>query len=359
MRGNTFGRVFKIHTYGESHGPGIGVVIDGCPAGYTVNIDQIQQELDRRKPGQSALTTDRNETDQVQILSGLLDGITTGTPISMFIVNKDARSGDYKPLSHLYRPSHADYTWEQKFGLRDTRGGGRSSARETAARVAAGALAALILRQEDVSIHAWVSQVGPIVMPHQPDNITRADIDRHAVRCPDPDVAAQMDQYILQLKEAGDSTGGVIMTRIINCPPGWGEPVFDKLHADLGKAILSINACKGFEIGSGFAGVALRGSEHNDPFEETEGRVQTTSNHSGGIQGGISNGMPIEFRAAFKPVATIRKEQQTIDTSGQVIHFSGTGRHDPCVVPRAVPIVEAMTSLVLVDHFLRQKTSRR
>lgn len=359
MRGNTFGRIFRIHTYGESHGPGIGVVIDGCPAGYAVNIEEIQQELDRRKPGQSALTTDRNESDQVQIFSGLLDGITTGTPISMFIANKDARPGDYKPLSQLYRPSHADYTWEQKFGIRDARGGGRSSARETAARVAAGALAAILLRQVGVAVHAWVTQVGPIAMQQQPDLITRADIDRNAVRCPDPTVAFLMDQYILELKEAGDSTGGVIMARITGCPPGWGEPVFDKLHADLGKAILSINACKGFEIGSGFAGVALRGSEHNDPFEESEGRVRTTTNHSGGIQGGISNGMPIEFRAAFKPVATIRKEQQTIDMTGQSVQFAGTGRHDPCVVPRAVPIVEAMTNLVLVDHFLRQKTSQR
>jgi len=277
----------------------------------------------------------------------------------MFIANKDARPGDYKPLSQLYRPSHADYTWEQKFGIRDARGGGRSSARETAARVAAGALAAILLRQVGVAVHAWVTQVGPIAMQQQPDLITRANIDRNAVRCPDPTVASLMDQYILELKDAGDSTGGVIMARITGCPPGWGEPVFDKLHADLGKAILSINACKGFEIGSGFAGVALRGSEHNDPFEESEGRVWTTTNHSGGIQGGISNGMPIEFRAAFKPVATIRKEQQTIDMTGQSVQFAGTGRHDPCVVPRAVPIVEAMTSLVLVDHFLRQKTSQR
>lgn len=359
MRGNTFGRIFKIHTYGESHGLGIGVVIDGCPAGYEVSIDQIQQELDRRKPGQSAITTDRNESDQVQILSGLLDGITTGTPISMFIANKDARSADYKPLSNLYRPSHADFTWEQKFGIRDARGGGRSSARETAARVAAGALAAIILRHEGVHLNAWVSQVGPIAMARQPDTVTREIIDRYAVRCPDPEVASRMDKYILELKESGDSTGGVIMTRITGCPPGWGEPVFDKLHADLGKAILSINACKGFEIGSGFAGVTLRGSEHNDPFEESGGRIRTTTNHSGGIQGGISNGMPIEFRAAFKPVATIRKEQQTVDTAGQAVQFAGTGRHDPCVVPRAVPIVEAMTSLVLVDHFLRQKTSHR
>ncbi len=352
MRGNTFGRIFQIHTYGESHGAGIGVIVDGCPAGYSINREQIQVELDRRRPGQSALTTDRQEADQVQILSGILDDITTGTPIHMFIPNKDARSKDYGPLAQLFRPSHADFTWQKKFGIRDPRGGGRSSARETAARVAAGAIGQILLEQEGVAIYSWVTQVGPIAMKSQPEHLDRATIDQHAVRCPHPQTAQEMNAYIAQLKEAGDSTGGIIMTRITGCPPGWGEPVFDKLHADLGKAILSINACKGFEIGSGFDGVSWKGSEHNDQFVETAEGIQTATNHSGGIQGGISNGMPIEFRAAFKPVATIRKEQQTVDMDGQAVQFSGTGRHDPCVVPRAVPIIDAMTALVLADHFL-------
>lgn len=359
MRGNTFGKIFRIHTYGESHGPGIGVVIDGCPAGYLLEAGIIQVELDRRRPGQSALTTDRQETDHVQILSGTYEGLTTGTPIHLYIPNKDARSGDYNPLKTLFRPSHADYTWQEKFGIRDPRGGGRSSARETAARVAAGAVARIILADEGVDIQSWVSQVGSIAIPEQPANVTREEIDAHLVRCPDPLTADKMTAYISELKEVGDSTGGVIMTRVTGCPAGWGEPVFDKLHADLGKAILSINACKGFEVGSGFAGTVLRGSEHNDPFVQEDGGIKTTSNHSGGIQGGISNGMPIEFKAAFKPVATIRKEQETINSEGQNIQFSGTGRHDPCVVPRAVPIVEAMTALVLIDHFLRQKSSHR
>ncbi len=359
MRGNTFGKIFRIHTYGESHGQGIGVVVDGCPAGYPLDTGIIQVELDRRRPGQSALTTDRQEADQVQILSGIYEGITTGTPIHLYIPNKDARSGDYNTLNALFRPSHADYTWQQKFGIRDPRGGGRSSARETAARVAAGAVARSILTHEGVDILSWVTQVGPITLHHQPDLVTRSQIDAHLVRCPDPIIAHKMSTYISELKDAGDSTGGVIMTRVTGCPSGWGEPVFDKLHADLGKAILSINACKGFEVGSGFAGTTLRGSEHNDPFVQNESGVRTKTNNSGGIQGGISNGMPIEFKAAFKPVATIRKAQDTIDNEGHNVQFSGTGRHDPCVVPRAVPIVESMTALVLVDHFLRQKSSHR
>lgn len=359
MRGNTFGKVFRIHTYGESHGPGIGVVIDGCPAGYPLETGIIQRELDRRRPGQSALTTDRQEADQVQILSGIYEGLTTGTPINLYIPNKDARSGDYNPLKSLFRPSHGDYTWEKKFGIRDPRGGGRSSARETAARVAAGAVARSILQMEGVDILSWVSQVGPISMTNLNNVVTRDQIEANAVRCPDASTAEKMTALISELKEAGDSTGGMIMTRVTGCPSGWGEPVFDKLHADLGKAVLSINACKGFEIGSGFAGTTWRGSDHNDPFAQQDGRITTTTNHSGGIQAGISNGMPIEFRAAFKPVATIRKEQDTINQEGQAIQFSGTGRHDPCVVPRAVPIVEAMTALVLADHFLRQKSSHR
>lgn len=359
MRGNTFGKVFRIHTYGESHGVGIGVVIDGCPSGYPLEANMIQIELDRRRPGQSRLTTDRQETDAVQIISGIYNGMTTGTPIHLFIPNKDARPADYQPIASLYRPSHGDFTWDQKFGIRDPRGGGRSSARETAARVAAGAVARSILCLEGVDIQSWVSQVGPITLSLDPVDVSRSAIDANPVRCPDPETAQRMTTYIEELQEAGDSTGGVIQTRVTGCPPGWGEPVFDKLHADLGKAILSINACKGFDVGSGFDGAAWRGSEHNDPFVRADGKMSTSSNHSGGIQGGISNGMPIEFRAAFKPVATIRKEQETVTNEGQAVQFSGTGRHDPCVVPRAVPIVEAMTALVLVDHFLRQKSSQR
>lgn len=358
MRGNSFGRAFRVHTFGESHGEAIGVVIDGCPAGLALDTAGIQQEMDRRRPGQSALTTDRQEEDRVQVLSGLHEGLTTGTPLTLLIRNRDARPGDYAPLQGLFRPSHADFTWTEKFGLRDPRGGGRSSARETAARVAAGSVARQILATQGVGIQAWVCQVGPLRMPEEDGPFSAAGIEANPVRCPDAETAGRIGQYLAALKRDGDSTGGVIRCRIDGCPPGWGEPVFDKLHADLGKAILSINACKGFDIGSGFEGVALRGSEHNDPFVLDGEAIRTSANRSGGIQGGISNGMPILFRAAFKPVATIRKEQATVDAQGKDVVFSGTGRHDPCVVPRAVPIVEAMAALVLCDHFLRQKTAR-
>ena len=357
MRGNTWGKVFQVHTFGESHGPAIGVLIDGCPAGMPLDFEQIQHELSRRRPGQSALTTDRNEADWFECLSGVLNGVTLGTPIMLTLKNKDSRSADYDALKDVYRPSHADYTWEKKFGIRDVRGGGRSSARETAARVAAGAIARQILRHQGVEILAWVSQIGPILMSDSllPDKVD--SIDASLVRCPDPDASARMEALLTQLKAEGDSTGGVIACRITGCPPGWGEPVFDKLHADLAKGMLSINACKGFEIGSGFSGVALRGSEHNDPFVMEAGQVRTTHNQSGGVQGGITNGMPIHFRVAFKPVATIRKSQSTLNKAGEQIELEAAGRHDPCVVPRAVPIVEAMAALTLLDHSLRQRTA--
>lgn len=359
MRGNTFGQLFKMHTFGESHGGALGVVLDGCPAGYQININEIQEDLNRRRPGQSVLTTNRNEKDTIQVLSGIMDGLSLGTPIAMMLQNSDAQSSDYDHLKDVYRPSHADYTWENKFGIRDIRGGGRTSARETAARVAAGSIARQILHMLGVEVLAWVEQVGHISMVQTPKLLTRAIIDSHPTRCPDLITAESMSTYITQLKQEGDSTGGIIHCRITGCQPGWGEPVFDKLNADLGKAILSINACKGFEIGSGFAGVTLRGSAHNDIFTLKDEKIQTLTNHSGGIQGGISNGMPINFRAAFKPVSTIRQNQETLNMSGERVTFEGTGRHDPCVVPRAVPIVEAMACMVLVDHYLRNTTSKQ
>ena len=358
MRGNSFGQLFRIHTFGESHGPSIGVVIDGCPAGLALDLEAVQQELDRRRPGQSSLTTDRQEADRVKVLSGILDGLTLGTPIALVIANRDSRSQDYAPFKEVYRPSHADFTWEEKFGIRDHRGGGRSSARETAARVAAGAIARQLLQRDSIHIRGWVEQIGPWTMGAVSAWPEKDAIEAHPTRCPEPNVANQMATYIQQLKEEGDSTGGVIRCVVTGLPTGLGEPVFDKLHADLAKAMLSINACKGFAIGSGFSGVALRGSEHNDQFILREGNVETVSNRSGGVQGGISNGMPISFSVAFKPTATIRAVQQTLNRQGETINFKGTGRHDPCVVPRAVPIVEAMTALVLADHSLRQKSSQ-
>lgn len=358
MRGNSFGQAFRIHTFGESHGAAIGVIIDGCPAGIRIDLDSIQKELDRRRPGQSALTTERQEADRVSVVSGIMDGITLGTPITLVMQNKDSRPSDYDRLKDLYRPSHADYTWDAKFGVRDHRGGGRSSARETAARVAAGAVARQILALEGVSLVAWVSQVGPIRMPEDFGPVDRTQVENHFTRCPDPATAEVIASLIGELKEKGDSVGGIIGCRIDGCPPGWGEPVFDKLGADLGKAVLSINACKAFEIGSGFDGCTRRGSELNDLFTWSEGAVRTSTNHSGGIQGGISNGMPIEFRAGFKPVASIALPQKTITRDGDPTTITVEGRHDPCVLPRAVPIVEAMAAIVLTDHFLRQKTTR-
>lgn len=357
MRGNSIGCLFRIHTFGESHGAGVGVVIDGCPAGLTLEVSAIQHELDRRRPGQSDLTTSRKEGDRVELLSGVVNGVTLGTPITLLLRNEDARSKDYDALKNTYRPSHADYTWDQKFGHRDHRGGGRSSARETAARVAAGAIARQLLKQVGVEIIAWVSAIGPFSLDNSQVPEGQEEVERSPTRCPNSEVAARMEDYIRQLKAEGDSAGGVITCEIRGCPPGLGEPVFDKLHADLGKAMLSINACKGFEIGSGFAGSAMKGSEHNDAIHMEGGQVKTVTNRSGGIQGGISNGMPIQFRCAFKPVATIQKEQATITSQGDPVKLSAQGRHDPCVVPRAVPIVEAMAALILADHLLRQRSS--
>lgn len=356
---STYGTLFKISTFGESHGPAIGVVIDGCPAGLTFDTDFIQQELDRRKPGQSRITTQRREADEFDVLSGVFEGQTQGTPIALLIRNTDQRSKDYGHIARQFRPSHADYTYQTKYGSRDYRGGGRSSARETAARVAAGAVAKLLLAQQGVQIQAYVSQVGTLKLTKAYTELDLAKAEDNAVRCPDPDMAEQMFQYIDEVRKNGDSVGGVVDCVVTGAPVGWGEPVFDKLHAELGKAMLSINAVKGFEYGSGFAGAELFGSQHNDEFYTDEnGAVRTRTNQSGGIQGGISNGEAIYFRTAFKPVATIMQDQDSVDVDGQPVTVSGKGRHDPCVVPRAVPIVEAMAALVLADMMLRNKAAR-
>ena len=351
--GNTFGKLFRITTFGESHGRAIGVIIDGCPAGLSFDQEFVQSELDRRRPGQSAIVTQRKESDTVQVQSGIFEGKTTGTPLMMFIPNADQRSRDYSHIADKFRPSHADYTYQQKYGLRDYRGGGRSSARETAARVAAGAVAKLLLRTRGVEVQAYVSQVGEIKLKRNYTELNLSLTEANPVRCPDLDAAARMESLIKRVRKAGDTIGGVVNCVSSGVPAGWGEPAFDKLHAELGKAILSINACKGFEYGSGFEGVTMRGSEHNDRFVNTGTHIETTTNHSGGIQGGISNGMDIYFRAAFKPVATIVQSQQSVNEAGEAVEVTGKGRHDPCVVPRAVPIVEAMTALVLADHYLR------
>lgn len=356
---STYGTLFKISTFGESHGPAIGVVIDGCPAGLAFDTDFIQQELDRRKPGQSRITTQRREADEFEVLSGVFDGQTQGTPIALLIRNTDQRSKDYGHIARQFRPSHADYTYQTKYGSRDYRGGGRSSARETAARVAAGAVAKMLLAQQGVQIQAYVSQVGTLKLTEAYTELDLSKAEDNAVRCPDPDMAEQMFQYIDEVRRNGDSVGGVVDCVITGAPAGWGEPVFDKLHAELGKAMLSINAVKGFEYGSGFAGAELFGSQHNDEFYTDEnGTVRTRTNQSGGIQGGISNGEAIYFRTAFKPVATIMQDQDSVDVDGQPVTVSGKGRHDPCVVPRAVPIVEAMAALVLADMMLRNKAAR-
>lgn len=357
MAGNSFGQLFRITTFGESHGPAIGVVIDGCPAGLAYDEAFIQLQLSRRRPGQSALTTARDENDQLEVLSGVFEGRTTGTPIALLIRNKDARSNDYDALKDVFRPSHADYTYEAKYGIRDHRGGGRSSARETAARVAAGGMAQLLLHASGIRVVAYVSAVGEIDYSDEPTPEQLLAIDAQAVRCPDVAAAARMEAAIAEAKAAGDSLGGVIRLLITGVPPGLGEPVFDKLEADLAKAMLSINAVKGFEVGAGFAAAASRGSAMNDSFYTEAGKVRTRSNHSGGIQGGISNGEDISCRIAFKPVATIQQQQNSIDKAGNAITLEAKGRHDPCVVPRAVPIVEAMAALVVVDHLLRQRSA--
>ena len=355
---NTIGRIFRLTSYGESHGSAIGGVIDGCPAGLKVDLDFIQGELDRRKPGQSHITTQRAESDRVEFLSGIFEGQTTGTPIGFIIRNQDHHSSDYNDLKDVYRPSHADYTYDQKYGMRDHRGGGRSSARETIARVVAGSIAKQLLSGLGITIRAFVSQVGEISLNKAYQEVDFNLIESNIVRCPDPDTALKM---IARIEEAGrnhDTVGGVISGVITGVPSGWGEPVFNKLHADLGHAMLGINAVKGFEYGSGFAGTELSGSQHNDIFVKEGDRVITMTNHSGGIQGGISNGQDIYWRVAFKPIATLLKEQKTINRDQEETTVNPKGRHDPCVLPRAVPIVEAMAAIVLADHFLLGRLSR-
>ncbi len=359
MPGNSFGEVFRITTFGESHGKAIGVVIDGCPAGLHLDLDLIQKQLDRRKPGQSAITTQRKEGDTFEILSGVFEGETLGSPIAVTIKNEDPKPEDYTHLKNTYRPSHADFTYESKYGIRDYRGGGRASARETAARVIAGAIARQLLTVSGIEIAAYVSAVGPLKLAKNYPQLNLADTDSNIVRCPDAETANQMIELIQETKAKGDTLGGVITCVIKGAPAGLGEPVFDKLHADLAKAMLSINAVHGFEYGSGFEGTTWNGSRHNDVFEKNnEGKVTTRTNHSGGIQGGITNGMDIYFNVAFKPVATLMQTQQTVDSNGNETEIKGKGRHDPCVVPRAVPIVEAMAALVMADHLLRARVSK-
>ncbi|MCA6363589.1 MAG: chorismate synthase [Bacteroidetes bacterium] len=359
MAGNTFGTLLRLTTYGESHGPAVGGILDGLPAGVDIDTEFLQQEMDRRRPGQSRIVTQRREADQLEILSGVFEGKSTGAPIGFMVRSEDSRSRDYDALKEVYRPSHADYTWEAKYGLRDHRGGGRSSARETVARVAAGALTKLFLRRQQIHVQAYVSQVGAIALQQPWHELDLSQTESNIVRCPDADTAEQMIRLIESIRKQGDTIGGIITCVITGVPPGIGEPVFDKLHADLGKAMLSINAVKGVEFGSGFASVALTGSQHNDAFlpGSNNRKVVTATNRSGGIQGGISNGEAIYFRTAFKPVATIMQKQRTVNTAGKAVEVMGRGRHDPCVVPRAVPIVEAMAALVVADHLLRQRAS--
>jgi len=352
---NSFGQLFRITTWGESHGPAVGVVIDGCPPRLPLTTDEIQADLDRRRPGQSDITTPRKEADKVEILSGVFEGLTTGVPISLAVQSSDQRPGAYDEMREKYRPSHADDTYQAKYGHRDHRGGGRSSARETIGRVAAGAVAKKILHLAGgVEIRAYVTQIHDLVAPARPRFPTLAEVEATPVRCPDLDTAARMIERIKQARSAGDSVGGIIECRLSQVPVGLGEPVFDRLEADLAKAMLSLPATKGFEIGSGFAGALLKGSQHNDAFVKREGRVATVTNQSGGVQGGISNGEEIVFRVAFKPTATILQPQKTVDVHGAETELLARGRHDPCVVPRAVVIVEAMAALVLVDHWMRQ-----
>ena len=353
---SSFGALFRIHSFGESHGPGVGVVVDGCPPRVPLAADDVQVELDRRRPGQSRLTTPRQEEDRAELLSGVFEGHTLGTPIAILVRNQDARPEAYEQLRDVYRPSHADYTYDAKYGFRDWRGGGRASARETVGRVAAGAVARKVLEQAGFGpIVAWVSRVQTVEAKVELLEVTRERVEAGPTRCPDPVAAAEMEQRIDAARRAGNSLGGVVTCVAHGVPAGLGEPVFDKLEADLARAMLSLPACKGFEIGSGFAGTELTGAEHNDPFFVDGERVRTRTNRSGGVQGGISNGEPIVLRAAFKPTATIRIEQDTITTSHEPARLAAAGRHDPCVLPRAVPIVEAMVALVLCDHFLRQR----
>jgi chorismate synthase len=354
--GNTFGRLFRVTTWGESHGAAIGAVIDGCPPRLPLSEADIQPDLDRRAPGQSALVTQRKESDTVRILSGVFEGRTLGTPISLMIPNEDMRPGDYREVREKYRPSHADYTYEAKYGVRDWRGGGRTSARETAGRVAAGAVARKVLAlRHGVEIVAWVSAVGGLTADCDVEAVTRREVDATPIRCPDPAQAARMIAAVEAARKDGNSLGGVVTCAIRGCPPGWGEPVFDRLEADLGRAMLSLPASKGFEVGSGFAGTLLTGREHNDEFYMDGDRVRTRSNRSGGVQGGITNGETVYLRVAFKPTATIMREQRTVSVEREETTIAGRGRHDPCVLPRAVPMVEAMAALVIVDHALRHQ----
>lgn len=353
MAGNSFGKLFKLTTFGESHGPAIGGIIDGCPAGIKLDLEKIQEDLNKRKPGQSAIVTQRKEPDTVIFLSGLFEGVTTGTPIGFTIKNSNQKSNDYSHIEDTFRPSHADYTYTEKYGVRDYRGGGRSSARETACRVVGGAVAKQVIK--GIQIVAFTASVGKLKLEKTTSALDFNLIESNAVRCPDPEMAIKMEDYIREIRAQGDTVGGTVSCMIQNVPKGLGEPVFDKLHAVLGQAMLSINAVKGFEIGSGFEGTKLKGSEHNDLFN-SDGTTKT--NLSGGIQGGISNGMDIYFNVAFKPVATIMQKQQTINSKGDLVEMQGKGRHDPCVVPRAVPIVEAMAALVLADFWLQNKISK-
>ena len=355
---NTFGNIYRLTTFGESHGPGIGGVIDGCPAGVELDMAFIQRELDRRKPGQSHLTTPRKENDEIQFLSGIYEGKTTGTPIGFIVWNTNQHSSDYDNMKSVYRPSHADYTYQMKYGIRDPRGGGRSSARETISRCVAGAIAKLVLRQYGIDVYAYTSQVGSI---HTDKDYRKYDpslIESNPVRCPDPAIAAEMERLITEVKSQGDTIGGIITGVIKGVPVGLGEPVFDKLHALLGHAMLSINAVKGFEYGDGFDAALYRGTERNDRFFNDNGKINVHTNHSGGIQGGISNGQDIYYRVAFKPVATLLMEQETVDMEGNDTILKARGRHDPCVLPRAVPIVEAMAAMTILDCLLRQQVRK-
>lgn len=352
--GNHFGTLFRVASWGESHGPAIGVVIDGCPPGLPLDQSDVEADLQRRRPGQSSITTARREADAVELLSGVFEGLTTGTPLAMMVRNEDHRSRDYREMRDKFRPSHADYTYQTKYGLRDYRGGGRSSARETVARVAAGAVAKKALRLADgVRISAWVRQIHTIEMPELEGLPSLDNIESTPVRCPDPETAAKMIERIKEARDSGDSVGGVVECRVSGLPVGWGSPVFDRIEADLAKAMISLPATKGFEVGSGFSGILCRGSEHNDLFMSREGEVRTATNRSGGVQGGITNGEELVFRVAFKPTATIIRKQATVSREGEETQLQGRGRHDPCVVPRAIPIVEAMAALVLIDHRMR------
>ncbi len=356
MGGSSFGKQLVLTTFGESHGPAIGGILDGFPAGVEIDIDFIRRQMMRRRPGQSELTTSRRETDTVEILSGIFQGKSLGTPIGFIIKNSDSRSSDYSEIKDIYRPSHADYTYDRKYGLRDYRGGGRSSARETAVRVAAGAIAMQLLFKTGVSIQAYTHSIGNIALPGKPVDLS--ETEKSPVHCPDPETSKKMEELILETAREGDTLGGTVACSITGVPAGWGEPVFDKLNADLGKAMLSINAVKGFELGAGFAAAKQKGSQTNDLFTVKNGKTTTRTNHSGGIQGGISNGEEIWFRVAFKPVATLMQPQQTVDKEGHETTLEPKGRHDVCVVPRAVPIVEAMAALVLADHYLRNRSAK-